>query len=74
MKRNSNFNSSEWVNTEIEFYEILDIRWLVTFTSKDIKFSESFTVTFNAKDVKFRDSDNLTFEAKNIEFSDAVKR
>ena len=34
------FNGREWVTTKIEFYEILDIRWPVTFTSKNIEFSK----------------------------------
>ena len=43
MKRILKFNSSEWDGTYIEFYEILDIWWLLTFKAKKIEFGESVT-------------------------------
>ena len=40
MKQILKFYCSEWVDNKIQFYEILDIWWRVTFTSKNIEFSE----------------------------------
>ena len=42
MKRILKFNGSEWDGTKIEFYEMLDIWWLIT-KAKNIEFSNSVT-------------------------------
>ena len=42
-------NASEWADTKIEFYETLDIRWLVTLKQQTMNAAIQLPDTINLK-------------------------